>query len=146
MRDFLTILSAALCGLVFGFGLIASQMSDPAKIIAFLDVAGAWDPSLLIVMFSATIVAAPAFAMARRTHHSWLGETISLPDRRHIDSELLVGAAIFGVGWGLAGLCPGPALVLLGAFDIGALIFVPAVIVGSFLGRMRPLHPLALHR
>ena len=144
MRDFLTIISAALCGLVFGFGLIASQMTDPARIIAFLDVAGAWDPSLLVVMVSASVVAAPAFAMARRTHHSWLGETITLPDRRHIDNQLLIGAAIFGVGWGLAGICPGPGLVLLGSFDIGALIFIPAVIVGSFLGRMRrpqPAHP-----
>ena len=144
MRDFLTIIFAALSGLVFGFGLIASQMTDPARIIAFLDVTGAWDPSLLLVMISASVVAAPAFAMARRTHHSWLGETISLPDRRHIDNHLLIGAAIFGVGWGLAGICPGPGLVLLGSFDIGALIFIPAVIVGSFLGRMRRLqhaHP-----
>jgi len=141
MRDFLAIICAALCGLVFGLGLIASQMTDPARIIAFLNVAGAWDPSLLVVMVAASVVAAPAFAMARRTHHSWLGETITLPDRRHIDSQLLIGAAIFGVGWGLAGICPGPGLVLLGAFDIPALIFIPAVIVGSFLGRMRRLQP-----
>jgi uncharacterized membrane protein YedE/YeeE len=137
MRDFVGIVAAALCGLLFGFGLIASQMSDPMRIIAFLDIAGSWDPRLLMVMVSASVVAAPAFAMARRNKQSWLGDPISLPDRTRIDRPLIIGAAIFGVGWGLAGLCPGPALVLLGTVrDIGAWIFVPALIVGSFLGRL----------
>jgi uncharacterized membrane protein YedE/YeeE len=90
-----------------------------------------------MVMVSASVVAAPAFAMARRNKQSWLGDPISLPDRTRIDRPLIIGAAIFGVGWGLAGLCPGPALVLLGTVrDIGAWIFVPALIVGSFLGRL----------
>jgi uncharacterized membrane protein YedE/YeeE len=138
MNELATIISAALCGLIFGFGLIASDMIDPARVIAFLDVVGAWDPSLLLVMVAAAVVSAPAFAMARRSSHSWLGEPISLPNRRNIDNALLTGAAIFGVGWGLAGLCPAPGLALLGIFDAGALLFVPAVIVGSFIGRLRP--------
>ena len=137
MRDVMSIVSAALCGLVFGLGLIAAQLTDPARIIAFLDVAGDWEGRLLIVMVAASVVAAPAFAMARRTHHSWLGEDITLPNRTHIDSRLITGAAIFGVGWGLVGLCPGPALVLLGTFDRGVLIFLPAMIVGALLGRLR---------
>jgi uncharacterized membrane protein YedE/YeeE len=137
MRDVVSIVSAALCGLVFGLGLIASQMSDPQRVIAFLDVAGDWEPRLLIVMIAASVVAAPAYAMVRRTRHSWLGDDVSLPNRTHIDSRLITGAAIFGVGWGLIGLCPGPALVLLGTFDRGVLIFLPAMIVGVLLGRLR---------
>jgi uncharacterized membrane protein YedE/YeeE len=137
MRDVVSIVSAAICGLVFGLGLIASQMSDPQRIIAFLDIAGDWEPRLLIVMIAASVVAAPAYAMVRRTRHSWLGEDVSLPKRTQIDSRLITGAAIFGVGWGLIGLCPGPALVLLGTFDRGVLIFLPAMIVGVLLGRLR---------
>jgi uncharacterized membrane protein YedE/YeeE len=138
MREIAVMVSAALFGLLFGLGLIASDMSDPDRIVGFLDVAGDWDPSLALVMLAATVVAAPAFALARNSKHPLLGERFYLPtDRLRLDNPLMVGAAIFGVGWGLAGLCPGPALVLLGTYDKGALIFIPAVIVGSLLGRLR---------
>lgn len=136
MREILQIGVAALFGLLFGFGLIVSQMTDPKVITDFLDFAGDWNPSLLLVMAAGVVVAAPAFALARRGHHPLLGGDFALPDRLTIDRDLLVGAGIFGLGWGLAGICPGPGLVLLGTFDLGALIFVPAVIAGSFLTRL----------
>ena len=139
MRDAAVMISAAVFGLLFGLGLIASQMSDPARIVGFLDVAGDWDPSLALVMLAAAVVAAPAYALARNSKHPLLGDRFHLPaDRLRLDSPLLAGAAIFGVGWGLAGLCPGPALVLLGTYDKGAMIFIPAAIIGSLLGRIRP--------
>ena len=136
MRDILEIIAAAFFGLLFGFGLIVSQMTDPEVITDFLDLAGAWNPSLLLVMAAGVIVAAPAFALARRGRHALLGDPFALPDRLKINRELVAGAAIFGLGWGLSGICPGPSLVLLGTFDPGALIFVPAVIAGSFLARV----------
>jgi uncharacterized membrane protein YedE/YeeE len=144
MRDIAVMVSAALFGLLFGLGLIASQMSDPARIIGFLDVAGDWDPSLILVMLAAAVVAAPAFALARGSMHPLLADRFHLPpDRLRLDSPLLVGSAIFGVGWGLAGLCPGPALVLLGTYDTGALIFVPAAIIGALVARLRQQPQLA---
>lgn len=138
MREVLTIVSAGVLGLLFGLGLIASHMTDPAVIVAFLDVAGDWNPSLALVMVSAVIVAFPAFVLARRSHHALLGEPFSLPERLRIDRRLVSGAAVFGIGWGLAGICPGPGLVLLGSLDNGAMIFVPAVILGAYLARLRP--------
>src|SRR5690348_14027414 len=130
MRDVAVLVFAAIFGLLFGLGLIASDMTDPDRIVSFLDVAGDWDPSLALVMLAATVVAGPAFALARNSKHPLLGERFHLPaDRLRLDNPLMVGAAIFGVGWGLAGLCPGPALVLLGTYDTGALIFLPALIV-----------------
>lgn len=138
MREIAGLVLAAVFGLVFGLGLVVSQMTDPARIIAFLDVLGDWNPSLLFVMVSAVITAAPAFWLARHshTHHALLGDDFQLPpNRTKIDSPLIVGAAMFGVGWGLAGLCPGPALALLGTIDIGALLFVPAMIVGAMTTR-----------
>ena len=137
MRDIVGLVLAALFGLLFGLGLIVSQMTDPARIIAVLDIFGDWNPSLLFVMMGAVVVATPAFCYARAPkHHALLGDEFQLPaSRTLIDSPLVIGAALFGAGWGLAGLCPGPSLALLGTFDIGALIFVPALIVGSLGAR-----------
>lgn len=120
-------------GLVFGVGLIVSGMSDPAKVLGFLDLAGAWDPSLIVVMISAVAVSALAYRWSRRQQRSWIGAPISVPTGRQIDRRLLVGSALFGIGWGLAGICPGPALVLLGRGASQALVFVAAMLIGMGL-------------
>lgn len=126
-------LTAGLFGFLFGIGLIVAGMTDPARVLAFLDVAGAWDPTLAFVMIGAIAVAAPAFAFARRQPVALLGETINLPDTKRIDARLVGGSALFGLGWGLAGICPGPALVLLGNDGLSALLFVAALLAGGWI-------------
>lgn len=124
----------ALCsGLVFGIGLIVAGMADPGKVIGFLDLTGVWDPSLALVMGGAIIVGLGAFALARRRARSLLGEPMRLPGKRAIDGRLILGAALFGVGWGLSGICPGPALVLVGSGMAKGLLFTMAMIVGMGL-------------
>ena len=129
----MNVLFAFLAGLVFGIGLIVSGMSDPAKVIAFLDLAGKWDPSLALVMGGAIAVGLGAFTLAKRRQTTWLGLPLLLPAARHLDRRLIVGSALFGVGWGLAGICPGPALVLVGAGVPQGLIFVAAMLAGMGL-------------
>ena len=119
-----------LSGLVFGLGLIVSGMSNPAKVLGFLDLAGAWDPSLALVMGGAIAVAMPAFWLAGRRRQSILGEPLQLPAARRIDRRLLLGSVAFGAGWGIAGFCPGPALVSLLAWQPKAWIFVGAMLAG----------------
>jgi len=130
MREMLSIFSAGIFGLLFGLGLVTSHMVDPDRVVGFLDVAGDWDPTLAFVMIGAIAVGLPAFVVARQQKKALLGDPIVLPDRYRIDRKLTLGAMIFGVGWGLAGICPGPGIVLLGTLDKGALVFVPAVIIG----------------
>ena len=125
-------------GLLFGLGLLLSGMTDPDRVKAFLDVAGAWNPALALVMGGAIAVALPAFAFARRNSRSLMGEAIDLPANRQIDAPLVIGAAIFGLGWGLAGICPGPALVLAGHAAPGALVFVAALLIGTRLAERLP--------
>ena len=120
-------------GLVFGLGLVVSGMSNPAKVLAFLDLAGPWDPSLAMVMGSAVAVGAVGFAFARRRVTSMLGLVMRLPTGSVIDRRLAMGAAAFGVGWGLVGLCPGPALVALSTGSREAIIFVSAMLAGMAL-------------
>jgi uncharacterized membrane protein YedE/YeeE len=131
-------------GLTFGLGLIVSGMVDPSKVIGFLDVAGRWDPSLAFVMGGAIAVAAPVFALVERRGKSLRGAPLSLASRRTIDARLVIGSALFGAGWGLAGLCPGPAIVALGHGQLGAAVFVAAMVAGMLgaqaLDRARP-HP-----
>lgn len=124
------IVSAWLAGLVFGVGLIVSGMANPAKVLGFLDLAGHWDPSLAFVMGGAIGVGVVAFALARRRTVSLLGEPLRMPGSSVIDRRLLVGSALFGIGWGIAGFCPGPALVALGAGEFKALVFVIAMLAG----------------
>lgn len=124
---------AALAGLVFGLGLIVSGMVEPAKVQGFLDLAGAWDPSLAFVMAGAIAVGLPAFALAARRRESLLGLQMQLPQSRLIDRRLVGGSLLFGIGWGLAGLCPGPALVVAGSGDLKALGFVAAMVAGMGL-------------
>lgn len=107
----MTCLTAFFGGTLFGLGLIVAGMNDPLKVLAFLDVAGRWDPSLSLVMLGAISTAAAGFAFAARRRCTLLGEALQLPDRRQVDAPLLAGSVLFGVGWGLAGYCPGPAIV-----------------------------------
>ena len=129
----MTIVAAFLTGLVFGLGLILSGMTDPGKVIGFLDVAGTCDPSLAFVMGGAILVAFFAFAFARRRAKTLLGHALYLPERRDFDARLLAGSVVFGVGWGLAGFCPGPALVAFGAGYDKAVVFVVAMLAGMAL-------------
>lgn len=128
---------ALLSGLIFGLGLIAAGMTDPSKVQGFLDITGAWDPSLALVMGGAIAVAVLAFWLARRRHAAGLlsltGEHIEIPNSTVIDRRLLVGGLLFGAGWGLGGFCPGPALVALGAGLPGAAAFVLSMLVGMWL-------------
>ena len=126
-------LLALLAGLVFGIGLILSGMANPAKVLGFLDLAGAWDPSLAFVMAGAILVGVAAFALARRRRRSWLGLPMQWPALAAVTPRLLLGSAAFGVGWGLAGFCPGPALVALGAGYAKAWGFVAAMLAGMAL-------------
>ena len=119
-----------LAGLIFGVGLIVSGMVSPAKVLGFLDLAGKWDPSLALVMAGAIVVGAPAYVVAARRALTLLGTPMRLPNARQIDRRLVLGGLAFGVGWGLAGFCPGPALVALGAGQAKALAFVVAMLVG----------------
>ena len=123
-------LASLLAGLVFGLGLIVSGMANPAKVLGFLDLAGHWDPSLAFVMAGAIAVGAVAFAVANRRAVSILGAEMRLPSARHIDRRLVLGSVLFGIGWGVAGFCPGPALVSLGMGEPKALVFVAAMLVG----------------
>jgi uncharacterized protein len=138
----MAIFASLLAGLVFGLGLIVSGMADPAKVLGFLDVTGAWDPSLALVMAGAIAVVAPAFALAQRRATSVLGASMPGPTSRVIDRRLVVGSAAFGVGWGVAGFCPGPGLVALGMGEVKALVFVGAMGLGMLafegLNRRQP--------
>ena len=125
------IFASFLAGLIFGIGLIVAGMANPAKVQAFLDLAGAWDPSLALVMAGAIGVGAGAFALMRRCERSFLGAPMQLPTSRDIDRPLVLGSLVFGVGWGLAGICPGPALVLVGSGSLQGAIFLLAMLAGS---------------
>ena len=124
------ILVAAFVGLVFGFGLIISGMADPSKVLNFLDLTGRWDPSLAFVMGGAILVGLVAFRFAARRTKSLLGDTMRLPTAKQIDRRLVLGGLAFGVGWGLAGFCPGPALVSLASGQGKAVVFTVALVAG----------------
>lgn len=129
-------LSAFGAGLLFGIGLLVSGMANPEKVLGFLDLAGAWDPSLAFVMGGAIIVGLLAFTIARKRTLSFLGFDMKLPDNRRIDRRLVIGSLTFGAGWGLAGFCPGPGLVALGAGEAKAAVFVAAMIAGMAIFEM----------
>jgi len=124
------ILMALITGLVFGIGLIVAGMTNPAKVLGFLDLAGRWDPSLALVMAGAILVALPAFRFAARRRQSLLGEPMHLPTATRIDRRLVLGSLAFGAGWGLAGFCPGPALASLATGSVQPLIFCAAMLAG----------------
>ena len=124
-----------LVGLLFGFGLLVSGMTDPVKVQGFLDVFGAWDISLALVMGGGLIVAIIGVQLAKRQYTSWIGTDIDMPTKTTINKKLLIGAMLFGIGWGLVGICPGPGIVLLGTGVWQAYVFIPAMIVGMLLYR-----------
>lgn len=128
----------ALTGTLFGFGLALGGMTDPARVRAFLDVLGAWDPTLLFVLLGAAATMSVAWLIQARMHVPIAADRFSLPTRKDITARLLGGAAIFGVGWGMTGLCPGPAVAALTAEPAQALIFVAAMIAGMALMRFFP--------
>ncbi len=134
----LVVLAALGAGALFGAGLVVSQMADPGKVLAFLDVAGDWDPSLALVMAGALAVALPGFRLARARGAPTLAAQFHEPARRRIDRALLAGAALFGIGWGLVGLCPGPAIAALAFARPQALVFLLAMIAGAWLNHARP--------
>ncbi|WP_458766016.1 DUF6691 family protein [Cupriavidus basilensis] len=151
MNRLSSLLISLASGLVFGLGLILAGMANPDKVLGFLDLAGRWDPSLALVMGGAIAVGVVAFGIARRRAVSLLGLPMQLPAPRRIDRRLLGGSLLFGVGWGLAGICPGPALVLLGAGAWQGAVFVLAMLAGmalfewlEWLGRGRALAGKAL--
>jgi uncharacterized membrane protein YedE/YeeE len=123
-------LFAFVAGLVFGLGLIVAGMANPAKILGFLDITGKWDPSLVLVMAGAIAVGLVAFALARRRTVSVLGLPMTLPSASSLDARLVGGSLVFGIGWGLAGFCPGPGIVALGAGYTKAAVFVAAMLLG----------------
>lgn len=122
--------SALVAGLVFGLGLILSGMANPAKVLGFLDLAGRWDPSLAFVMAGAIAVGVVAFSAARGRTRSLLGEPMRMPTATQLDRRLVGGSLLFGIGWGIAGFCPGPALVALGMGETKAAVFVLAMLAG----------------
>lgn len=125
--------ASMLAGLIFGLGLIVSGMANPEKVLGFLDLAGLWDPSLAFVMAGAIIVGLIAFAVARKRTLSFLGFNMKLPTNNHVEKRVVIGSMMFGVGWGLAGFCPGPALVALGAGEMKAVVFVASMVAGMLL-------------
>ena len=138
------IVTSLLAGLVFGLGLILSGMADPAKVLGFLDLAGAWDPSLALVMAGAIAVGVVAFALAKRRTRSLLGLDMQLPQGSRIDRRLVGGGLLFGIGWGIAGFCPGPALVALGMGEAKAAVFVLAMLAGMALFEWLERRPASL--
>ena len=127
---------ALLAGLLFGLGLAVSGMTDPDKVLNFLDISGRWDPSLALVMAAALAVSVPGFAWARRRQRSFNGEPLPPLPPQSISARLLLGSALFGIGWGIAGYCPGPALANLARGSGEALVFVIAMLAGSQLARL----------
>jgi uncharacterized membrane protein YedE/YeeE len=130
MKKRLSITTALLSGLIFGFGLILAGMANPAKVLAFLDITAIWDPSLGLVMGSAISIGFVAFKLAGKRTSSFLGLPMNIPSSRIIDKRLVIGALIFGIGWGLVGICPAPAFVLLGAGSSKGIVFLIAMLVG----------------
>ena len=130
MKKHFGLLSQYLIGVLFGWGLIISGMSNPQKILGFLDLAGSWDPSLMFVMAGAVLVGLAGFYVVSKRTEAFFGGALHIPKRRDITKPLIIGSLIFGAGWGIAGFCPGPAIVSLGAGNMKALVFVLTMLAG----------------
>ena len=146
------ILASFVCGLIFGAGLLISGMNQPEKVLGFLDLFGAWDATLAFVMAGAVAVSAIGFALARRRAAPLFAAKFSWPERRDIDTPLVAGAILFGIGWGLVGICPGPALVNLAGLSLPIVVFVAAMVIGMLgyelwqrrgVAKSAPQNPLA---
>lgn len=136
-------IAGLLAGLLFGLGLVISGMSNPAKVLNFLDVAGAWDPSLAFVLAGAAATTFAGYRLVWRLRRPALAEAFDLPAPGRIDAPLLTGAALFGIGWGIGGYCPGPAWTALTLAAPGTLVFVPAMLLGMGLAVLAKRRPLA---
>ena len=131
---FMTFIIPILSGALFGAGLLVSGMTDPSKVLGFLNIFGLWDPSLILVMGGGLIVSFLGSRWAQGTQRPWFDITFSWPKKQKIDGALVIGSAIFGIGWGLAGICPGPAIAGLGSFIPSIILFFLPMIAGLFLG------------
>ncbi len=142
MKKHIDTLSSFIVGLIFGIGLIFAGMTDPSKVIGFLDIAGNWDPSLAFVMGGAILVGFIAFRFASKRTTNFIGGAMHLPTKNDIDRRLIIGSLLFGAGWGMAGFCPGPAITSLGTGNPKAVIFVIAMVAGMALFELadRSLH------
>jgi uncharacterized protein len=129
----MVIIAALICGLIFGWGLLISEMVQPAKVVSFLDIFGAWDPSLAVVMIAALVVSVPGFRLAHHRERAILAIQSVWPTKTGIDRPLVIGSALFGIGWGLVGLCPGPALENLATLSPRVIAFVVAMTAGMAL-------------
>lgn len=134
-RGPLAALLGAACGVLFGFGLVLSGMASPRKVLGYLTLDAAWDPTLLFVMGGALCIGVPGYWMMHRRGRPWMSEAFAGPANKSIDARLLVGAGLFGVGWGLAGYCPGPAIVGASLGQPAALIFLAAMLAGAWAVR-----------
>ncbi|MBR0697202.1 DUF6691 family protein [Bradyrhizobium lablabi] len=141
----MAVVASFICGLIFGAGLLISGMTDPQKVLGFLDLFGAWDATLAFVMAGAVAVAAAGFAVARGRAAPVLATKFSWPDRRDIDTPLVAGSVLFGIGWGLVGICPGPALVNLAGLSLPIIVFVVAMILGMIGYELWRRRPVAAH-
>jgi len=130
--------TALLAGGVFGTGLLISRMYEPQRVLSFLDVAGHWNPALAFTMAGAIAAAAPAYWFVRTRKRDLLEHAVELPDRSRIDRRLVAGSAVFGIGWGLSGICPGPGLLLLTGLSLPAIVFVGGLVAGIFAVRLLP--------
>jgi uncharacterized membrane protein YedE/YeeE len=130
MRKHFGLLSQYAIGVLFGWGLIISGMSNPQKVLGFLDITGLWDPSLIFVMLGAILVGLAGFYIVSKRTEAFFGGALHIPTRRDISKPLLIGSFIFGIGWGIAGICPGPALVAFGAGYLKAFVFIIAMLAG----------------
>ena len=139
-------LAGFLSGLVFGLGLLVSGMANPAKVLNFLDLAGRWDPSLAFVMGGATLTAFLGYRLVWRRSSPALNPTFDVPQNRSIDRSLLIGAALFGIGWGIGGFCPGPAWTALALLAPGTVVFLPAMLLGLWLGTRLKAGGFALNK
>lgn len=129
----LRLLSALLCGLIFGFGLALSGMLDPTRVRGFLDIGGAFDPSLAFVLFGAVVVSMLGILLARRLRHPAFDDGFHLPQKAGIDPPLILGAGIFGIGWGVGGFCPGPAIASLALGLVPAMVFTATMLIGMLI-------------
>ena len=123
-------------GLIFGLGLTLSSMTNPAKVIAFLDIFGTWDPSLGFVMGGAILIASPLLYFFKNRNHLIIVSQIELPNKKNIDFSLVIGALLFGIGWGMVGFCPGPAISSIGLLNSFCLLFIGSMIVGFYLSQI----------
>jgi len=123
-------------GIIFGVGLTVSQMIDPAKVLGFLNIFGAWDPSLAFVMIGALIVSSPFFHLFKNNNKPVFADSFSYSNNKELNKKLIIGSSLFGAGWGLAGLCPGPAIASLALLNTSSIVFVIAMFVGFYLSDM----------